>query len=168
MDRTIYTQIIARLKSATAAGYFTDASQIAPVHYAWFEDQFDNAMLKENVEVYNFDFPAVLIQFSKETEFSGSNARKKFSGEVTLHIGQDKRAIDGQELATSHADFKLLLAYVESFIALLDGYKLPCTARLVVAGVERDHVNHPLMVDRVRFTFEGSWNKPTVTEVVVP
>lgn len=168
MDRTIYIQTIARLKSATAAGYFTDKAQTAPVFYAWFEDQFDNAMQKDDVMVYPFNFPAVLVQFSKETEFNGSNARKRFTGEVTLHIGQDKRAIDGVELNDSHASFKTLLEYVESFIALLDGYKLPCTARLVLAGVERDHINHPLMVDKVRFTFEGSWNKPSVTEVVSP
>lgn len=169
MEETIYTQSIARLKSATALAYFDDAGQDAPVHHAWFEDQYNNGLLKENVISYGWDCPAVFYQFSKETEYKATGRnRKQGTGEFTLHIVQRKIGIDGQELATTHAAFKALLDYAESFIALLDGHKLPCSVRLTLAGVERDHVNHGLMVDRVRFSFTGSWNKPSVTEVVDP
>lgn len=165
MDRIIYQDTIARLRSATALAYFADLAQTEPVEHAWFEGQYENAVEKENVITYPFDCPAVFYQFSKETEFSGPPNRKKFNGELTLHVVQNKLAIDGVEGMDSHADFKVLLAYAESFIALLDGYRLPCTAYLVLAGVERDHINRGLLVDRIRFTFSGSWNKPSVSEV---
>lgn len=161
MDYIIYEETIARLSSAEALAHFASLAQPAPVHQAWFEDQYNNALENDGVVTYPFNSPAVFYQFSKEVEFSGAN-RKSFTGELTLHIVQAKLGVDGVELYASHASFKTLLRYVTSFIDLLDGHKLPCSARLVLAGNQRDHVNRGLFVDQLRFSFSGSWNKSSV------
>lgn len=165
IDKTIYTDIIARLKSDTAVQLFSDNSQTPPEDYAWFEDQPEQMVVKDNNVTYPFDMPAIFIQFTEETKVEATGTKKTATGQVTLHATQAKIGIDGVELLPSHDDFKALLDYVDTLIALLDGWTLSCGMRLQFAGLLRDHLNRPIMVDQLRFTFSGRYVKQSVTEI---
>ena len=156
MEDIIYKEILARISANSA--WFDTNTQPVPEHLGWFEDQPNNVLQKDGVTTYPFDCPAVFVQFEPSRYNSSNGLHTEGEGVVILHIVQRKIA-DGIEGATNHADFKKLTAYAPLFIDLFDGFKLPCSARLFLSGRECDHVNRPLMIDRVSFRWNAKRKK---------
>jgi hypothetical protein len=167
MENIIYEELIARLTSDEAVAEYTADEVAAPLTLAWFEGQPDQAVVAEGNITYPFDLPAIFIQFS-ETKYSGPPQRQKGEGEFTLHIAQSKTGKDGIEGNESHTEFKDLLPYIDTIINLLNGFKLECSARCTLLGVERDHTNRPIMVDQVKFSWSGAREWAPVADIPEP
>ena len=153
MEEAIYTDAIARLKSADALAYYTTKLVDAPKTYEWFQNQIEQA-LGENVKVCPFDCPAIFFEFAPTEYTKGNTIQQDAKGEFTLHLAQFN-FVDGREGALTHADFKVLLAYADVIIDLLSGYRLTCTATPILASIERDHTGRALLCDKIKFTWSG-------------
>lgn len=156
MEEAIYTQLIARLKSADALAYYTAESVNAPKTYEWFTNQVEQALAAVSEENNNapFDCPALFFEFAPTEYTKGNTIQQDAKGEFTIHLAQFN-FVDGREGALTHADFKVLLAYADIIIDLLSGYRLTCTATPILASIERDHTGRALLCDKIKFTWSG-------------
>lgn len=157
MEKIIYEQAIARF--ATQAAYITGQGFTPPVTQAWFEKQYDQALADKDNESVPFDVPALFYEFSPTKYVSNNKFRQNASGQLTLHIVQSKMA-DGREGSESHATFKNMLLYYDVIVNLLNGYKLPCGARPMLSGGQRDHENRGLMIEKAIFNWEALRRRP--------
>jgi hypothetical protein len=161
MEKVIYTEAMARVSAN--AQYFADSGHEAPRTQAWFEGQPDQGVVTENNLSYPFDCPALFYQFEPTQYLKNTGLRAEAEGVLVVHVVQSKTGKDGRELAATAADFEKLLEYVGLLLDVLDGYRLPCSARLVHSGTERDHVNRPLLVERVSFRWSGQRRISTIS-----
>lgn len=157
MEATIFEQGCARIADNSA--YFTDNGHDAPKHQAWFEDQIEQELEVSENKSLPFDLPAVFWQFVPTEYEKGNGSRKEASGTFILHVAQNKY-VDGAVGSETQADHKKLLEYADLIINLLDGHKLECSARPYATGVERDHLNRPVIVDKITFAWSGIRKRP--------
>jgi hypothetical protein len=163
MEQAIYTEAIARLKSADALAYYTDQDVVAPETYEWYQNQIEQALTPngEDNKTVPFDFPAIFFEFGT-TEFEkGDTVRQEAKGTLTLHVAQ-LTFVEGREGAVDHDDFKALLDYANVIADLLSGQMLGCSAKLILASIERDHTNRSIMTDKIRFTWTGKRKRAAV------
>lgn len=153
MEEAIYTDAIARLKSADALAYYTTKLVDAPKTYEWFQNQIEQA-LGENVKVCPFDCPAIFFEFTPTQYGKGNTVTQDASGELIIHLAQFT-FVDGREDALTHDEFKALLAYADIIADLLSGYTLGCSARPILAEITRDHTNRAIMTDKIKLTWTG-------------
>lgn len=152
MEEIVYKESVARIQANTA--HFTDNDVLPPKHLAWFEDQIEQAIADSDNKSYPFNRPAVFFQF-EPTEYKNKGNHSEATGKMIVHVVQDKIA-DGIEDNESHTRFKKLLEYYQYVLNLLDGHKLTCSARPILSGIARDHVNSPLMHDKLTFDWTAS------------
>lgn len=157
MEAKIFEQGCARIADNSA--YFTDAGQEAPKHQAWFENQIDSALDETENKSLPFDLPAILWQFTPTEYTKGNGFTKEASGTLILHVVQN-RYVNGEAGSEGLADHTKLLEYADLVTDLFDGYKLGCSARPYMTNVERDHLNRPVMVDKITFEWSGKRKKP--------
>lgn len=164
MEATIYEQICARLTDATVKTWITGKGFTPPVDIKWFEDQVTQLLAEDasQEKAPPLAYPAVLVEFEASEFDEGSNPnRPQGTGKLVLHIVQQQTAKDGAEGAATHTDFKNLVKYKDLFIDLLNAFTLPCSARLVLAGSQPDHLNRPLRDDTVTFSWKGTRQRST-------
>lgn len=156
MEQSIYTNAIARLKSAEALAHYTDQEVAAPQTYEWFTDQVEQALsdTSEENKTVPFDFPAIFFQFGETRYAKGNTIAQDATGELTLHIAQ-LTFTDGREGADSHSDFKTQLNYADVIIDLITGQLAGCGVRLILAEVQRDHTGRAIMCDKAKFSWTG-------------
>jgi hypothetical protein len=162
MEKIIYEQTITRLTSAEAIAYIEAAGQTRLQTTDWYEQQIENALKDKDVKSYPFECPAVFFQFSPTRYDKGNGLRQEASGEFTIHLAQSKLGKDGKQGSESHAAFKSLLDYADLLINVLNDFKLPCSARLVLSNVERDHTNSGLMHDKITFSWTAQRKRVNV------
>lgn len=153
MEKTIYEQAIVRLTSAEAIAYIEGTGATRLQTTDWYEEQIADSLKDKEVQSYPFNCPAVFFEFSPTRYEKANGIRQEASGELTIHLAQNKIGKDGKQGSESHAAFKTLLDYTDLLINLLNAYKLPCSARLIMTGVQRDHTNTGLMHDRITFSW---------------
>jgi hypothetical protein len=153
MEKTIYEEAIVRLTSVAATTYITAALQPALQTTDWYEGQIEDALKDKDVQSYPFNCPAVFFQFTPTRYEKANGMRQEATGELIIHLAQNKIGKDGKQGSESHASFKSLLDYADLLINLLNAFKLPCSARLIMTGVERDHTNSGLMHDKITFSW---------------
>lgn len=158
MEATIFEQGCLRISDNSA--YFTDAGQEAPRHLAWFENQIEQSLEESENKSLPFDLPAILWQFTPTEYTKGNGSRKEASGTFILHVAQNRYS-SGEAGSEGVADHTKLLEYANLVADLFDGYKLECSARPYMTNVERDHLNRPVMVDKITFEWSGIRRKPT-------
>lgn len=166
MEEIIYTEAIARLKSDDAVAYYTAKEVDAPKTYEWFQNQIEQALanISEENRTAPFDCPALFFQF-EPTEYSkGNTSSQEAEGTLIVHLAQFT-FVDGRDGAATHLDFKKLLRYADIIIDLLTGSKLPCSAKLILAKVERDHTNRPIMTDKIHLSWSGQRRRAIVPAV---
>lgn len=155
MEKKIFTEAITRLNSASALAFIA-AAELEPLkRLAWWEEQVEQA-LNDNPENLPFDCPAVFFHFSKDAEYEkGNTATQKGTGELTLHLVQLKTGKQGTDGDETFEDFTGLLDYADVLVDLLSGYQLPCSAKLIMIKVKRDHTNRTLMHEEITFEWSG-------------
>ena len=166
MEEKIYTEAIARLKSDDAIAYYTAKEVDAPKTYEWFQDQIEQALanVSEQNRTCPFDCPALFFQFVPTKYEKGNTSSQEANGTLIIHLAQFT-FVDGREGALSHDDFKKLLRYADIIIDLLTGAKLPCSARLVLDQIDRDHTNRPIMTDKISLSWSGQRRREIVPAV---
>lgn len=158
MEKKIFEEGMARLKEAAVVAYIVSKGFEAPKHQAWFEDQFDQSLAESENQALPFDLPAILWQFGETKYEKGNGNNQEAEGTIILHIGQNKY-VDGVDGAATLADHKKLLEYAELIIDLLNGKQLPCSAKPYLTNHQRDHINRPMMIDQVTFSWTGRRHK---------
>ena len=153
MEKIIYEQAIVRLTSAGAIAYIEGAGQVRLQTTDWYEQQVEDALKDKDVQSYPFNCPAVFFQFAPTRYEKANGMRQEATGELIIHLAQNKIGKDGKQGSESHTAFKSLLDYADLLINLLNAFKLPCSARLIMTGVERDHTNSGLMHDKITFSW---------------
>lgn len=166
MENLIYTNAIARLKSADALAYYTSKSVSEPKTYEWFTDQVEQALADTSAEnkTVAFDFPAIFFEFGPTNYSKGNTIIQDGSGELTVHVAQ-LTFVDGREDADSHDDFKALLDYADVIIDLLSGQLAGCGVRLIMNEVQRDHTGRAIMCDKIKFSWTGKRKREGVPVV---
>lgn len=158
MEQTIFKEGCDRINDNPL--WFTDAGHEAPKHVAWFEDQIEQALSATENQALPFDTPAIFWQFASTNYSENNGLRKKAKGQFILHVVQDKQ-VEGEASSSTIDDHEKLLEYADRVIALLDGYRLECSAKPYLVTVDRDHTNRPVMVDRITFEWTGTRRQPT-------
>lgn len=164
MEDTLYTEATAKLKAAKAVAYITDAGLPALATIDWWEDQIGEALKAEGNESMPFNMPALFFEFSP-TKYTKRGSTEIGSGELTLHLAQDKLGKDGRDGAETLTDFKDLLGYAALLVDILTEEKLPCSAMLVLSQIERDHTNSPVMHERITFTWTARYRRSAVPAI---
>lgn len=166
MEKLIYTNAIARLKSADALAFYTSKSVAAPKTYEWFADQVEQALAdtSEENKTVPYDFPAIFFEFGTTVYDKGNTIKQRGTGELTLHVAQ-LTFVDGREGAETHPDFKDLLDYADVIADLLIGQLAGCSARLVLNEITRDHTGRAIMCDKIKFTWTGLRTREVVPVV---
>jgi hypothetical protein len=163
MEEPIYTQAIARLKSADALAYYADKGVTAPKAYEWFQNQIEDALQSEK-GVCPFDCPAVFFEFEPTNYERNNTVKQKAEGELIVHLAQFT-FVDGREDALTHDEFKDLLKLADVIADLLSGKRLGCSAILTLTQIERDKTNRALMTDKIHFSWKGVRTRAAVPVV---
>jgi len=156
MEKVVFQQAIARITAQAA--YFTGKGALPPTVQAWFEGQPEDALQNKN-DNFGFDCPALFYQFGTTKYSALNNIHMNSAGELTVHVVQNKVGKDTRNGGETHAAFIADLNYADYVIDLLHFYKMPCSARLIMKDVERDHTNRPLMIEKIHFTWNGRRRK---------
>jgi hypothetical protein len=158
MEEVIFEQARARLANEDVIAYIESKEFEAPKHVAWFEDQFEQSLEEKENKTLPFDFPALLFQFTPTKYTKGNGLTQMAEGEFVIHVGQQKQ-VDGFSDAASIDDHKKLLEYAGLIADLFHGFQLECSAKGCLTGMERDHLNRSLMVDKITFSWSGKRKK---------
>lgn len=153
MEKKIFEEGCARITDNAA--YFTDAGHEAPKHQEWFENQVEQHLEETQNKSLPFDLPAVFWQFTPTPYQKGNGNHQSGSGTIILHVVQSKY-VKGTSDSDTLADYLKLLDYADVLVDLFSGYKLDCSARPYLLEVERDHLNRPVMVDKITFAWTGT------------
>lgn len=156
MEDKIYTGLQARLREQ--AGYLQDHGHPAIAHVDWWANQVDEALAQtsEGNEGIAWPRPAVFVEFSAATATKNNGLKRTLAGTVTLHVVQDRTGSHSEEGSGTQDDFLTLLDLLPRLLDVLDGYRMPCSARLVNSGQRRDHTNRPLLHEEIIFGWEGT------------
>lgn len=159
MEKKIFDEICARLQDAAVITWITVTKTSPAVKtIEWFEDQVEKMLAKE-VDTYPMDFPAVLVQFD-QSNYSHNNINMfDGDGKVILHIVQNRMGKDGKATAATFSNFDSAIGYKDLFIEIFNGFKLPCSARLVLSGSKMDQRNRALRDDEITFNWSGKGRK---------
>lgn len=159
MESLIYTEICARLTDAAVVTWIQGKGFTAPQDIKWFEDQV-NQLLAEEAEqnkAQPLRCPAVLVQFEDSAFDPKTNPTRQIgSGKLIIHIVQQQTGNDGVNGASTHTAFKKLVKYKDIITDALNGFTLPCTARLILVGDQVDHLNRSLRDDTITFNWSGT------------
>lgn len=153
MEAKVFEEGKNRLSDPAVTAFIIAEDFTPPKHLTWFEGQFDQSLDEEN-KALPFDLPAIAWEFKETSYTKGNGGNQEGNGQFILHIAQ-RRMVDGSADSGTEADHQKLIEYAELIADIMTGVQLPCSAKIYMSGIEKDHLNRPLMVDKVTFSWSG-------------
>lgn len=155
-EKEIYSELITELKAKES--YFTSLSHPVPVHYDWDRRQYEK---QEATKEFTFDRPALMFQFGRMTTEPRTTSKIDIAVPLTVVCVQNK-FVDAADRSANKTAYMKLLEWKYLIHNIINNFKGSCFRSSVLVGIETDHRNLNLHVERLFYTIKGTLTQPVI------